>query len=164
MVHPDPVTVIGITGHRELSARTEELVTAALRAEVGRHPDGKLVGVSALADGADTLFAQAVLDAGGALIVIIPARRYRDTLPAAHRPVFDALVDRAARVVALDHEDPTNEAYMDGGLAVLDASDCLIAVWDGKPARGFGGVADVVDAAHERDLPVTVIWPAGAVR
>jgi hypothetical protein len=156
------MTVIGITGHRVLPPHTERLVAAALREAVGRYDD--LVGVSALAEGADSLFAQAVLDAGGSLVVVVPARSYRAALPDAHRPVFDALLARAARVIALDHEDPTDDAYMDGGLRVLDESDVLVAVWDGQPARGLGGTAQVVDAAAERDVPVTVIWPAGAAR
>ena len=158
------MTAIGITGHRVLSPRTERLVDAALRDVVAKHADDDLVGVSALAEGADSLFADAVLDAGGSLVVVVPARGYRGALPAAHRPVFDALLARATRVIALDHEDATDEAYMDGGLRVLDEVDVLVAVWDGQPARGLGGTAQVVDAAVERHLPVTVIWPAGATR
>jgi hypothetical protein len=158
------VTVIGISGHRVLPPHTERLVEEALHDEVARHADGELVGVSALAEGADTLFANAVLDAGGSLVAVVPARGYRASLSEAHRPVFDALLARAVRVIALDHEDCTDDAYMEGGLRVLDESDLLVAVWDGEPARGLGGTAQVVDAAEERDLPVTVIWPTGAVR
>lgn len=158
------MTAIGISGHRVLPPHTERLVVAALHDEVARHAGGDLVGVSALAEGADTLFAHAVLDAGGSLVVVVPARGYRASLPEAHQPVFDALLARAVRVISLDHEDPTDDAYMDGGLRVLDESDLLVAVWDGQPARGLGGTAQVVDAAEARRLPVTVIWPAGAVR
>jgi hypothetical protein len=158
------MTVIGITGHRGLSERTELLVAAALRDEVARYADDQLVGVSAIADGADSLFATAVLDAGGDLVVVVPARRYRESLPAAQQPVYDALLGRAVRVIALDHEDPTTAAYMDAALRMLDEIDLLVAVWDGEPARGFGGTAQVVDAAEKRHLPVTVIWPGGAVR
>ncbi|MGV9675297.1 hypothetical protein ACWDSJ_08460 [Nocardia sp. NPDC003482] len=35
---------------------------------------------------------------------------------------------------------------------------------DGKPARGYGGTADVVEAARRQGLPVTVVWPEGAER
>jgi hypothetical protein len=158
------MTVIGITGHRGLSGCTEQLVAAALRAEVARYADGELVGVSAIADGADSLFAAAVLDAGGTLVVVVPARRYRDVLPAEQQVIYDALLGRAARVIALDRVDPTTAAYMDAALRMLDEIDLLVAVWDGQPARGLGGTAHVVDAAEERRLPVTVIWPAGAAR
>ena len=158
------MTVIGISGHRVLPPPTEQLVEAALRDVVAQHADDELVGVSALAEGSDSLFAQAVLDAGGSLVAVVPARSYRAALPEAHRPVFDDLLARAVKVIALDHGDTTDEAYMDGGLRVLDESDLLVAVWDGQPARGLGGTAQVVDAAEESRLPVTVIWPAGAAR
>lgn len=158
------MTAIGVTGHRGLSAHTERLVTAGLREVVKQYADGELVGVSAIADGADSLFATAVLDAGGSLVVVVPARQYRDSLPDEQQPVFDALLARAARVIALDHDEVTDGAYMDGALRMLEEIDLLVAVWDGQPARGFGGTAQVVEAAKERGLPVTVVWPAGAVR
>jgi len=75
------VTRVAITGHRGLPAATERLVDAALRAEIARYESG-LIGLSALADGADALFARAVLDAGGDLVVIVPAKKYRDGLAA----------------------------------------------------------------------------------
>jgi hypothetical protein len=65
---------------------TERLVDAALRNEVRGRADGELVGLSCIADGADTLFARAVLDAGGELVVIVPAEQYRAGLPAEHHP------------------------------------------------------------------------------
>ena len=37
-------------------------------------------------------------------------------------------------------------------------------MWDGKPARSYGGTADVVAYARERGTPVRVIWPDGAHR
>jgi hypothetical protein len=48
--------------------------------------------------------------------------------------------------------------------AMLDRADQLYAVWDGKPARGYGGTADVVAEAESRGVPVTIIWPEGAQR
>jgi hypothetical protein len=36
--------------------------------------------------------------------------------------------------------------------------------WDGKPARGYGGTADVVAEARNKGIPVTVIRPEGAGR
>jgi hypothetical protein len=47
---------------------------------------------------------------------------------------------------------------------MLDHADRLFAVWDGKPARGYGGTADVVTEARNRGMPVRVIWPDGAQR
>ena len=47
------------------------------------------------------------------------------------------------------------EAYLAAGLGVLDRSDALLALWDGEPARGRGGTAEVVAEARARALPLT---------
>ena len=77
---------------------------------------------------------------------------------------YDDLLSRATEVIHLDHVQSTSDAHMDASLRMIDGADELIAVWDGQPARGYGGTADVVAAAQEQDLPVTVIWPQGAER
>ncbi len=158
------MTRLAITGHRGLPQVTERLVEAALRAEVGRYAGGELVGLSCLADGADTLFAHAVLDAGGSLTVVVPAAQYREGLPAEHHATYDALMDRAVEVIRLDRTESDSQAHLDASLHMIEQADELVAVWDGKPARGHGGTADVVDAARERGVPVAVIWPDGAQR
>jgi hypothetical protein len=155
---------IAITGHRGLPADTERLVDQAIREQVAAYEGRDLVGVSNLADGADQLFAQAVLDAGGQLEVIIPAARYRDGLPESAHAAYDALLSQASSVHRLDRIESTEEAHMEASRAMLDRADRLFAVWDGKPARGYGGTADVVAEARERGIPVTVIWPEGASR
>jgi hypothetical protein len=43
-------------------------------------------GVSMLADGPDSIFAEEILDHGGQLEVVVPAERYREGLPAAEPP------------------------------------------------------------------------------
>jgi hypothetical protein len=155
---------LAITGHRLLPAETETLIDQALREEVARHKGDELVGISAIADGADSLFAQAVLDAGGSLVAIIPAQEYRGGLPDDHHAIYDALLSQASHVIALDYVQSNSDAHMDASLRMLDEADQLIAVWDGQPARGYGGTADVVDAARKRGLPVTIVWPDGAKR
>jgi len=155
---------IAISGHRGLPAATECLVDRAIRAQLAAYPGSDLIGVSNLADGADQLFAQAVLDAGGQLDVIVPAAKYRDGLPESAHATYDALLSRAASVNRLDRTESTEDAHMEASKAMLDRADRLFAVWDGKPARGYGGTADVVAEARDRGIPVTVIWPEGASR
>jgi len=156
------MTRIAITGHRGLPDPTRALVDAALRAELRRHPS--LVGVSCLADGADALFAQAVLDEGGQLVAVLPAQRYRERLPADYHSTFDSLLQRASEVVTLDYDQPGREAYMAASVRMVSGADHLVAVWDGQPAAGRGGTADVVTHAQEHGVPVTVIWPDGCQR
>ena len=47
---------------------------------------------------------------------------------------------------------------------MVDQADELYAVWDGEPARAYGGTADVGAYAREHGTPVRVIWPDGAHR
>jgi hypothetical protein len=155
---------IAITGHRGLPANTERLVHRAIRQQLAAYAGRDVVGISNLADGADQLFAQAVLDAGGQLDVIIPAARYRDGLPESSHATYDALLSRASSVHRLDRIESTEDAHMEASKAMLDRAERLFAVWDGKPARGYGGTADVVAEARNRGIPVTVIWPEGASR
>lgn len=158
------MTRVAFTGHRGMPEDVAALVDAALREELLRHDDGELIGITSLADGADTLFAHAVLDAGGRLQAVIPAANYREALPAAHRRVLDDLLARATDVVHLDHDESTSESHMAAARHMLDDADELVAVWDGKPARGYGGTADVVAEARQRGISVTVVWPTGARR
>ncbi|WP_019807521.1 hypothetical protein [Saccharomonospora halophila] len=158
------MTTLAITGHRGLPGPIERLVADALRAEVAQRADGGLVGMSCLADGPDSLFARHLLESGGELVVVVPAEHYRDGLPADHHATYDALLARAARVIRLKHTESDSEAHMTASLRMLAEADELVAVWDGNPARGYGGTADVVQAARERGVPVTVLWPEGATR
>ncbi|MEU0882382.1 hypothetical protein ABZ345_27535 [Lentzea sp. NPDC005914] len=157
------MTQLAITGHRGLSAELEAEVDRMIRAAVAESGSG-VVGVSCLADGADAVFAQAVLDAGGSLVAVLPAAEYRESLPEDYRPVYDRLLARAGEVVRLPFVTPDPRAYMEAGKRMIDESDSLLAVWDGQPGRGPGGTADVVAYARSRGVPVTVLWPEGAIR
>ncbi|GAA3864968.1 hypothetical protein GCM10022243_34010 [Saccharothrix violaceirubra] len=106
----------------------------------------------------------AALDAGGTIEVVVPAAGYRDALPPEHHRDYDTLLARATTVTRLDHHASDPTAHMDASLRMLDQADALLAVWDGQPARGYGGTADVVRAAFTRDIPVTVVWPTGSTR
>lgn len=155
---------VAITGHRQLPMETARLVESGLRTEIHGFSATGLMGLSCLAEGADSIFARLVLDHGGRLSVIIPASRYRAGLPEPHHATFDALCAAASEIVELDYVDATPQSYLAAGLRMLETADHLIAVWDGRPPRGPGGTADIVTAARDRGLPVTVVWPAGAQR
>jgi hypothetical protein len=155
---------IGISGHRGLPPETEALVDSVLRATLEKYQPDDLTGVSCIADGADSLFASAVLDRGGRLEAVVPADQYRAGLPVEHHPRYDRLLEAAAAVHRLPFRESTSEAHMAASERMLDLVDELFAIWDGLPARGHGGTADVVAAAHQHGLPVTVIWPEGARR
>lgn len=154
---------VGITGHQEIPARVEGYVRERMaKLLAGVSP---LVGVTALAPGTDQLFASLVREQGGRLHVVLPARQYELSLKDGEaRERFRTFLAQADEVETLDHDAPSDPAYMAAGRRVVELSDRLIAVWDGEEARGLGGTGDVVAYARERGVPVEVIWPAGASR
>jgi hypothetical protein len=157
------VTRIAVSGHRGLSADTARLISEALRAELAAH-QSPVTGLCCLADGVDHVFARTLTDLGGRLEAVIPAERYREMIPAAARPEYDDLLGSAAVVHQMACPEPTDEALLAASVFMLSHADQLYAVWDGMPARGRGGTADVVAQARELGIPTKIIWPEGATR
>ncbi|MFI0417783.1 hypothetical protein [Spongiactinospora sp. 9N601] len=156
---------IGVTGHMNITPDTSRLVYEAILAHLHDRAGTPLAGVSCIARGADSVFAEAVLAAGGELEVVLPSRDYREAkVKPDHAEQFDALIARAGRVRVMDFDQASRDAYVVANETVLGSVDELIAVWDGREDYGKGGTADVVAVARRRGLPVTVIWPRGAAR
>lgn len=88
---------IGITGHRDLTAPTVELVRSEFAAQLAQSPD-LTTGISCLAEGADQLFAQSVLSHGGQLDAIVPSRDDRDHMSPDGQQEFDRLPAAAFRL------------------------------------------------------------------
>jgi hypothetical protein len=123
-----------------------------------------ITGVTSLADGADQLFARAVVDQGGLIEVIVPATQYRRGLPADTHAEYDDLLSHASRVHRLNFTESTPKAHMAASELMISMISELLAVWDQQPARGYGGTADVVAHARDHGRPVRIIWPHGASR
>ncbi|MBB5121153.1 hypothetical protein AF335_01890 [Streptomyces eurocidicus] len=155
---------IGITGHRGLPDEVEQRVRQELAEAVKAYPPDELVGVSCIADGPDAWFARSVLDRGGRVEVVIPAAEYRNSLPGWHHVTYDEILDRASDVHHTGLDEPTSQAHMAGSELLVGLVDEVLAVWDGQPARGYGGTADVVAYAQRIGVPVRVLWPEGATR
>lgn len=155
---------IAVTGHMNISEATTTLIATAIREHL-EHVGAGVVGISCIARGADSVFAETVLNVGGDLEVILPSTDYRDAkVKPDHAPLFDALLAQATAVRTMPFPTANREAYEAANNAMLDSADELVAVWDGQVAQGRGGTAEVVADARSRGLPVTVIWPAGAAR
>ncbi|MFI0165081.1 hypothetical protein [Streptomyces sp. NPDC017095] len=161
------MTALAVTGHMDLTEDTVPLVRAALEHLLEQYADdGRLVGISCIAKGADSLFAEAVLALGGRLSVVIPSRDYRrNKVKPDHAPLFDRLVESAGEVLVLPYDTADRQAYEAANTVLIERADRLVAVWDGKPPNGKGGgTADTVLQTRTADLPVDVIWPNGATR
>lgn len=158
------MTAIGCTGHQSLNPRTRRRVAAALAAHIAKVEDGT-VGLCSLAVGADQIFAHVLLAGGGRLHAIIPCQGYAGTFGDEDaRQEFERLLSAAHEVTELPFPAPSEEAFMAAGRKVADRCDLLLAVWDGQPAAGLGGTADVVSHAAERGKSVEVVWPEGSSR
>ncbi|MFF5101688.1 hypothetical protein [Streptomyces sp. NPDC000134] len=161
------MTTIAVTGHMDLTGDTIPLVRAALDDLLMPYADGgDLVGVSCIATGADSLFAEAVLAAGGRLTVVLPSRDYRRTkVKPDHAALFDRLAEAADEVLVLPNDTADRHAYEAANAVLLQRADRLVAVWNGEPPSGKGGgTADTVLEAQAAGIPVDVVWPAGATR
>jgi hypothetical protein len=150
----------GVTGHRALSqpmetyakVRCHELLAQA-RAEHTR-----LQALTALAEGADTLFAEVALTLRIPLRVVVPFRGFeQDFEEGPPRQRYHQLLGLARWKAPLRFAERSDEAYWQSGLWVAERVDLLIAIWDGKPARGHGGTAEVVEYARKRGVRVEIV-------
>lgn len=155
---------VGVTGHQSIPTEAKNFVMEHIKNEIPDDSD-HLVGISSLAIGADQLFTEIILSMGGSIIAVIPCAKYEDTFKdssALRR--FRQLLNLAENVEELDHDRPSEEAFLEAGQRVVDHSEKLIAVWDGDAARGKGGTGDIVRYARDQGVEVVVIWPEGMER
>lgn len=144
---------IGIVGHRYITAGSMEFFVreACLDILAGarrRYPN--LAALSALAAGADTIFAQTALSLQIPLHVIRPFDEYAHdfaTEEALH--TYEKLTAAAASETKLPFEKRSVEAYYAAMRKVVDGSDLLLAVWDGQEGKGKGGTSDAISHVRE---------------
>ncbi|MFE5243707.1 MULTISPECIES: hypothetical protein [unclassified Streptomyces] len=154
---------IGVTGHRSIPQEVHDHVLEQLRAALCGH-EGSLEALSSLAVGADQLFADLALAHGAELTVVVPSGDYEAGFDEAELARYRYLKARATREILMDFPHSTDEAYYAAGAYIADHCDRLLAVWDGRPARGLGGTGDIVTYARSLGRPVTVIWLDGVER
>jgi hypothetical protein len=125
--------------------------------------DRELQVVSALAEGADRMVADAGLAHGAALVAVLPFSRttYLQDFPEQQsKQDFNRLLADATEVVELDgctaSDESRNAAYSAVGEAVVTRSDLIFALWDGGPPNGPGGTGEIVDYARHHGRPV--LW------
>ncbi|GMU73090.1 MAG: hypothetical protein DYH14_08970 [Betaproteobacteria bacterium PRO3] len=184
---PELSLSIGVFGHRpnrlpgaaldrvaeDIAAVLDALETEAAAAGL-RHRDvfapGKpeLTIVSALAEGADRMVAEAGLVRGLHLDAPLPfpvdayALDFRSEAALAE---YHDLLGKARRVLELPGSRAARSAaYERVGVTILGVSDFVIAIWDGGAAAGRGGTTSMVTAAMRMGMPIVHIDATGAVR
>ena len=186
--HQVPI-VIGVTGHRDL--RPQDM--ASLEREIGAvftrlrrdytgegHGSTPLILLSALAEGADRVFARVALSMGIKLIAPLPLpvaeyrRDFEPGLDPGAAAEFDRLMSQAAATPVMPftpgnsleavRSDPGKRAdqYRAVGLFIVQHCDILVALWDGNEReRAVGGTAEVI-AFKREGIPLVVSGSAHA--
>lgn len=117
-----------------------------------RDQRGTVVGISGMAIGADTWWAEAVLAAGLTLGAHVPFPQQPDRWTRRDREVWARLVDRAdpaySRTYATEY---SNRALHARNAGMLAASDAVVCVW--CPNRREGGTYSAVCAATRAQIP-----------
>lgn len=141
---------IGVTGHQNLiSNKVKEWVKKSLSEYLSKYDD--IVGFSCLAEGADQVFAEEILKKGFNLVAIIPSYNYEKSFSnKSARINFNDLLLRSSNIINLSFENPSEEAYWEAGKTIVDSSDLVLAIWNGKEAEGLGGTGDIVKYAMSK--------------
>jgi hypothetical protein len=154
------VVRVGVSGHRLLPDDREAELVAAVDGILAELGDPGTV-VSSIAEGADRLVAwRGLRRPGWELLVVLPMAPddYAvDFATAVSRDEFTRLLDAATEIDQVPAQPDRVTAYLAAGMRVLERSDVLIAVWDGAPARGRGGTAEIVERARAGGRPVAWI-------
>ena len=176
------VVRVGVTGHRSLDEQclpairdhvrsvleqVRELAdrTISLYADAFTSGPPVLRVISSLAQGVDQLVAEEALRLGFELQCPLPFLRdeYRRDFEGSDRTRFDRLLEQATAVLELDgSRENAPAAYEACSRVMLDQSDLIIAVWDGKAERGQGGTGKVVAEADELEIPVVWVNATGS--
>ena len=191
-IDPEIITILAgpgvahFCGHRIAAAgesgrfpsAAERSVSEGIEAELKN--DAPSFAYGSLASGADIMWAEALLERGAELHIVLPFARdaFIQSSVASSGPGW---VERFHRCLnaAVDVTYATDNAFVPDdalyryagelamGLALLrarhlDADVRQLAVWDGNPDRGDAGTAFDVNTWRASGNPVSVIWPERA--
>lgn len=151
---------IGVTGHRYINMRDKILmkrIRDELRFIKDLHPESEFVLLSGLAEGADRLVVKVALKELKAKLIAVLAVPEEfflmDFAGAKSKRAFKTMLSRADTIITApllskrawqSYTPSRNNQYAWIGAFIAMNSNYLIALWDGKPARGRGGTAEVV--------------------
>ncbi len=180
-------TVVSFAGHMidapnravpRFPRESEPLVAQAIRSQLEMHHAS--AGFCALACGADLIFAEAILDRGGELHLILPIN-IGEFLEASVRVSGDPRWERRFHEVRAratteqvhgdDYLRGSGTAFLLAGMLIDGYSQMrafqhglrviTLGVWDGQPGDGLGGTASFVGHAVRQRRDVYCINPAG---
>lgn len=151
---------LAIAGHRRLHP-SQSTVSNSIRSTLEIFATIQLTLLSPLAEGADRLAAHEILRLPNGIlraVLPLPADDYESDFPTPEsRAEFRQLLAAAEDIQVLPPQPSRTEAYLAVGCHLVDSCDILLAIWDGEPARGMGGTAEVVAYARKCRKPMVLI-------
>lgn len=156
--------VLGVTGHRDIqdSHALSELLKTQIATLRQQYPSTPMVALSSLAEGADRIFARTALDAGLPLYVPLPfspeeyEKDFPDSVDAFRAlcakaqavfpvPLAPGVTTENLRLASGENSNAwRNWQYAMAGIYLAQRAHVLFALWDGQPAAGLGGTAQIV--------------------
>jgi 8-oxo-dGTP pyrophosphatase MutT (NUDIX family) len=157
----DSVFRVGFSGHQQLGNQaTIAFVSQTIRKllteyrEQARQRNQEMLVYSALAQGADQVFVKVALELGIIVEAIIPCAQYEEifTTPASLSE-YHSIRNSCRKIHQLPAQACSDEAYLETGQWIVKHSDLVILAWNGYPAGGRGGTADVASYARTLKRP-----------
>ncbi len=149
---------LGITGHqnlgdaKQISKIKKKLTTLLLEKNI-------TMGYTCLADGADQIFAEILYKIKKPYCVVIPSKNYEKTFNKQALKKYNQLIQTSLETITLSFNQPEEEAFYEAGKYIVENSDVVLAIWDGKEAQGLGGTGDIVKYCFKKNKKVIHLNP-----
>lgn len=150
---------VGITGHQDLgNIETFNWINKSLSELI----DSEMIelGITCLAIGADQLYAELLLKKNIPYLSIIPSKDYETTFKnGKDKDNYLHFLKKSENIEYLQNDNPNEQAFYEAGKKLVDMADYIIAIWNGKKAKGLGGTGDIVEYALKQNKKVIHINP-----
>lgn len=160
---------ICIVGHRDIAIEEHAQVRKSIDAILKefKAAEHSIRALSLVASGADTIFYDAATALGITVEVLLPfeIEKYRDDFATeVDLKKFEAIAiaqkleeKKPLAFLTTDSKPERDEVYLKAGKHLIDLSDCVVAVWDGKTAHGIAGTAKLVAYAQETNKELRIV-------
>lgn len=154
---------VGLTGHQDIGSKSDvDWVKGSLIEQIEKYKVS--LGISCLAVGADQLYAEILHSRVIPFMVIIPSFGYEKTFNEKTELFkYNRLLLTAQEIVRMDFPYPSEDAFYAAGKEVVNQSDVMFAVWNGKKAKGLGGTGDIVNFAEQHNKKIIHINPINRI-
>lgn len=143
---------VGITGHRQLDNPKMVKIELNNTIQYFFSQSENMVGYTQLATGADTLFAQVLIDNNIPYIVILPVPKdvYIKDFSDEEKKFFEKYIKKASSIHIIKKSEKeliSDQNYREAGIYIVDKSDVIVGVWDGEKTDKIGGTYDILSYA-----------------